>query len=49
MKSTELSEKFMYGLNLAIKRLVEKRALEDRTFVIADKEGNINKYQLENY
>lgn len=53
MKSTELSEKFMYGLNLAIKRLVEKRALEDRTLIISDKDGNIKevpaKELLKNY
>lgn len=53
MKSTELSDKFMYGLNLAIKRLVEKRALEDRTLIIADKDGNIKevpaKELLKNY
>ena len=53
MKSTELSEKFMVGLNLAIKRLIEKKASENRTLVIADKEGNIKevpaKELLKNY
>jgi hypothetical protein len=43
MESNELSEKFTAGLNLAIKRLIEKRALENRTLVIADKEGNVKK------
>jgi hypothetical protein len=53
MKSNELSEKFMAGLNLARKRLIEKRALENRTLVIADKDGNVKevpaKELLKNY
>ena len=50
MKSTELGEKFMAGLNLARKRLIEKRAQENRTLVIT---GNIKevpaKELLKNY
>lgn len=53
MKSTELSEKFMFGLNLAIKRLIEKSALMNDTLVIRDKEGKIKevpaKELLKNY
>ena len=53
MKSNELSEKFMAGLNLARKRLIEKRALENRTLVIAYKDGNVKevpaKELLKNY
>ncbi|HEY1053588.1 MAG TPA: hypothetical protein VGE24_00585 [Emticicia sp.] len=43
MKSTEFSEQFMYGLNLAIKRLIEKKALLNESLVISDKDGNIQK------
>ncbi|WP_165372110.1 hypothetical protein [Emticicia agri] len=53
MKSTELSEKFMVGLNLAIKRLVEKSALNNDTLIISDKQGNVKevpaKELLKNY
>lgn len=53
MKSTEFSEKFMLGLNLAIKRLIEKSALNNDTLVISDKLGNVKevpaKELLKNY
>ena len=53
MKSTEFSEKIMAGLNLAIKRLIEKSALTNDTLVIADKDGNVKevpaKELLKNY
>lgn len=53
MTSSDFSEKFMSGMRLAIRRLIEKEAREDRSLIMADKEGNIQevpaKQLLNNY
>ncbi|GAB3516409.1 hypothetical protein [Emticicia fontis] len=53
MDAYELSEKFMLGMRLATKRLIEQRAREDKSLIMADKEGNIQevpaKQLLNNY
>ena len=41
MKSSEFSAKFMFGLRLATKRLIEQRVREEKSLIMADKEGNI--------
>lgn len=53
MEASEFREKFMFGLRLATKRLIEKEALANGSLIMADKEGNIQevpaKQLLNNY
>ncbi len=40
IKNGTFSEKVMFGLNIAIRKLVEDAALKDEELVIGDKDGS---------
>lgn len=41
MNSKELSEKFIEGINKALKELTQKKAILGQSFVVADKQGGV--------